>query len=71
MYVEKHSADGRTCIRRNGNSDWEVWCDDVWQGTFLTRKEARIFIRKLKLPQRTRWSLIVDDTFLAHLPDPV
>lgn len=72
MYVERHSADNRTCIRKMRNHNWEVWFEDELRGVFFTREDAREriqFLKKKRLPPRGRWDLIGDPEFLAHLPD--
>jgi len=67
---EQHSADDRTYIRKVKERSWEVWFEGELHSLHFTRKSARIVIRHLKEHgPRTRWDIIKDGDFLAHLPD--
>jgi hypothetical protein len=69
--IERHSADGRTFIQKAAEHAWVVWFEDERYRVFPTREKARVAIRHLKKFGRpSRWDLIGDPTFLAHLPDP-
>ena len=67
---ERHSADDQTYIRKVTARSWEIWFEGKLHSLHFTRESARIRIRRLKEHGiRTRWDILKDGDFLAHLPD--